>query len=671
MKYPDSHPKKLVEKIHGFSVRDDYRWLEDGKDPVVLDWIESQNEYTFRSVSNGLHNKLINELEASHKTTYIGSKKRLGKLLFWRQIEHNQDESVLYAKKDKGKTRLLLDPNALSTDDKKASLDYWAPSPTGKYLVYGMSENGDEMSKMYLFDVEKSITMYMVANNASGASFAWRVDETGFYFTKKIDLEDAVKGDERYNERAYFHKVGSPKKDKHIFGEGRHKEYTYSLNLSNDGSLLAIRARRNWQTDEIFILDTKTGEISDLFTQNDAHYSIVLYDKYAYLLTTKDAPRGSILRLSLSKLSSKLSAWQDVLVESDETINRFSLTLNTLIVKYTIAGRSVIKLFDLKGKPLDIQSPLKEHLSLVNYGTNKREDEFYFYAASYTNPVSEYRYRDGEIKKLGQRESTIDSDDYVEETVWYKSKDGTKVPMTIIHKKNIKYDSNNPTIINAYGGFSISRTPRFLRNLVPFLERGGVYAVANIRGGGEFGDKWHKDGIKEKKQNSYDDVIAACEYLVRKKITRPKRLSLLGGSNGGLMVLAVMAQRPELFKAVVAAMPLTDMVRFPDLLIASRWVSEYGDPTKKKDLEYILKYSPYHNISKQNYPAVLVTTATQDTRADPMHARKMTALLQASGTKNRVLLHTDIKTGHAAGGMTDFINEQALMLAFLIEELFD
>jgi prolyl oligopeptidase len=361
------------------------------------------------------------------------------------------------------------------------------------------------------------------------------------------------------------------------------------------------------------------------------------------------------------------------LPESNDRITGFSKTLDFILITYMKDAKERTFLYSYKGKKLG-ELPVPQHASMSEISASREEREFFFEYVSYITSGVRFRYipHAQRYDKYYESPSLIKTDDFIVKQEWFISKDGTKIPMFIVHHKKVKLTGGNPTILYGYGGYDHSLTPHFVRSYLPWLERGGIYVEANIRGGGEFGKNWHTSAMLQNKQRSYDDFIAAAEHLISRKYTDTKHLGISGGSNGGLLVSAVAMQRPELFRAVKAAVPLTDMVRFPLTHIASRWTSEYGDPSKAKDLAYILKYSPYHNVkSGTKYPAFLFTTGVNDTRVDPLHARKMAALLQASTSfDDPVLIYTDKGTGHTGSlTMNSFYENSGRSLAFFAQEL--
>ncbi len=465
-----------------------------------------------------------------------------------------------------------------------------------------------------------------------------------------------------------MHKLGDDSdNDELIFGEGRPKDDMISLRISPDGRFLAIQVSQNWVENEVFIYDTQNKQLKPLITGIKANFYISFIKDKVLLDTNYRANNYKILYSSYDDMYKPVTDWLEFIPERKYLLKSFSITSTKILVEYLVDVCSEVCVFDYSGKELS-KIPLPKYADLSGISSNRDEEEFFYGVESFTFPKIVYRYdpvKDSynEYRKIN---NPIDPQDFEIKQEWYVSKDGTKVPMFIFHKKGLEMNSGNPTILYGYGGFESSQTPSFMRNWIPWIKRGGIFAIANIRGGGEFGKNWHRSGIKDNKQNSYDDFIYAGEHLINNKYTSKQKLGILGGSNGGLLVSAVAVQRPDLFKAVCSRVPLTDMVRFHKFGMAMRWVNEYGNPEIKSELENILKWSPYHNIRQGiEYPNFLFTTAEKDTRVEPFHARKMAASLQAVNIKNDIFLFTEMDAGHGSGKpISKIVEMQAYVLAF-------
>lgn len=670
MKYPETPVKEIVEKIHGFTVKDPYRWLEDDS-PQVKAWTAQQNKLAQSSLDKKLVSIFEKDLKASFNFKADQMPRRRGDLYFYAERRPRQDQFVLYVKKGlTGRGRELVNPNKLSGDT-IVTLDYWAPSPKGRLLAYGISSSGDELSELKVMDVATGADIESVAPNASWADVEWLPDESGFFYTRFPDPGTVPAGEERLHNKVYFHKLGASS-DRMVFGQGRNKEEMLGLELSHDGAKLVISAQRDWVRNDLYIYDVKRRKLEDLITGLDGWFSVDLAEQKTFLYTNYGAPNGKILAAELPDLPKKLDEWNEVVPESDIKLEWMQPTADRLLLTYLTDAVQRTYVHDYSGRRLQ-ELKIPKNASVLSVSASSREKEFFYEYVSYVSPgvITRYDPEKDAYEEYSRMGALIDPDDYEVKQEWFKSKDGTGVPMFIVHRKGLSKDGTNPTILGGYGGFEVSNIPRFLRAYTPWLERGGVYAVANIRGGGEFGKSWHKDGIRSKKQNSYDDFIAAAEHLINSKYTSPRHLGISGASNGGLLVNAVAVQRPDLFKAVDSGVPLADMVRFPHSLIASRWISEYGDPAVRDDLKNILSFSPYHNVKpNQEYPAFFFTTAEHDTRVHPFHARKMAALLQRVNQTNPVLIYTDLSSGHMGSlTMTNFYKNEAMTLAFFAKEL--
>jgi prolyl oligopeptidase len=499
-------------------------------------------------------------------------------------------------------------------------------------------------------------------------------DESGFYYTCGPRPGTVPKGDERYYQKVYTHLLGdNPDKDKLIFGKDSPKEDRFYLTLTMDGRYLCIHATQNWNNNDLYIYDTQTDEITTVAEGLDAKFDLSSTDTRFLLKTNYKADNYKILAAPLGPLPPSIDDWQELISEDKHVIYEYSITADKILVRYMMDATSLVDIFDHKGNKQG-KLPLPSFSSLNGLGCNRRLKEFFFGISNFLSPIIIHRYDPSVDDYSVYRKHdnlTLNSDDYVVKQEWVTSKDSIRFPMFIVHHKDIVLDGENPTILYGYGGFDVSLMPEFKRGIIPWYKRGGIYAVANIRGGGEYGEKWHRDGSLDKKQNTFDDFIAAAEYLIETKITNPKRLGILGASNGGLTVGAVMMQRPELFNAVVCQVPLLDMYRFHNFLIAARWVNDYGNPDKADEFEWIRKWSPYHSIKAGlEYPNILFTTANKDTRVAPFHAWKMTALLQSNKQNNVVLLRTEMEAGHGPGKpIKKIVESQAYILAFLAWKL--
>lgn len=663
----------IVENIHEQEVHDPYRWLENAENPEVQDWISSHNMETDEILKQGLFNEFSQELVKNFKVVNFSNPIPVQGKYFYTERQPDEDQAVLYVKKGLyGEPVILFNPNG-KRDGNTVSISYWHESKTGKYVAYGISEGGDEMSTLYVKDTDSNTELSDVIPHCRYSSVRWLPDDTGFFYTRNARPGTVPVNEEHLHVKVYFHKLGvSSDNDELIFGENRPKDDMVGITLSTDGKYLGIEATTTWTENEIYIYDCNTKETKSIVAQIPAKFSISLLDSKVLLETNYKANNNRVLQSGYEEMYQHIDDWKELIPEREFLLQTLRITKSKILVEYLINSCSEVFVFDYSGKQIEkIQIP--QYSSLAGISARRDEEEFFYGVDSFVFPKILYRYDPvlDVYTEYRKTDNPIVSEQYDVKQEWFQSKDGTKVPMFIVHKKGVELNSKNPTILNGYGGFGNNKTPSFARNWVPWLERNGIYVVANIRGGGEFGERWHKQGIKEYKQNSFDDFIAAGEYLISQKYTDSSHLGILGGSNGGLLVSAVGVQRPDLFKAVCALVPLTDMVRFPKFGIAVRWVHEYGNPEVKEDLEKILQWSPYHNVKKDvEYPNFYFITAEKDTRVDPLHARKMAASLGEVNKQNTVLISTEIEAGHGPGKpIVKIVESQAMVISFFSKTL--
>lgn len=663
----------VVDEINGIQIRDPYRWLEDSDNVEVKSWIDDQNKLVDKALKGDEFKLLSDELARNFKVVSFSTPVPVKGRYFYTERQPDEDQAVLYMKKGlEGTPIKLFDPNG-KKDGNTVSIDYWYESKTGKYIVYGISHGGDEMATLYVKNTDTNENLPDEIARCRYSAVCWMPDDSGFFYTRNPRPGTVVKDEEHLHTKVYFHLLGNdPESDVLIFGEGRPKDDMIGLGLSLDARYLCINVSQKWTENEIYIYDSNTKEIIPFITGLPAQFSVRFLRDKILVDTNYKANNFRVLWSSYDDMYKLIDDWQEFIQERDYLLQSISLTKSKILVQYLVDACSKIVEFDYLGKEVGV-IPLQKYSDLAGISTRREEEEFFYGVDSYTFPPIMYRYDPivngySEYRKMS---NPIDPNNYIVKQEWYKSRDGTKVPMFIFHKKEIQIDGKNPTILYGYGGFGNNETPTFMRNWAPWMERGGIFAVANIRGGGEFGDAWHKGGIKDNKQNSFDDFIAGAEHLISEKYTDSKHLGILGASNGGLLVSAVGVQRPDLFNAVCSRVPLTDMVRFSKFGMAVRWVHEYGNPEVKEDLENIMRWSPYHNVREGiKYPNFLFTTANKDTRVDPLHARKMAAMLQSANIENEALVFTEMDAGHGSGKpIIKIIECQALMLVFFAERL--
>ncbi len=643
---PATRADNVKEVLHGVELVDPYRWLEDQWGADTRAWIEAQNKYT-ESVVNPLpgRDKLEKRLTELLRVESIGIPKVHHGRYFFSKRGVDQDLFVVYVRQGlDGKDEILIDPHGLSADH-TTSVNLMDISDDGSLVVYGIREGGQDEVSLRFREVATRQDLSDVFPKARYGSPSLTPDKKGFYYVKWT----------KEGPRVYHHAMGSdPATDKVIFGEGYGPEMIIGAGLSDDGRWLVITVLYGSAADktEIYVKDmANQGPIVTIVKDVQARFFGSVGGDTLYVQTNWNAPNNRILAVDLKNPARE--NWREVVPEQEKAVLRgMSLAGGRVFANYMRNVRTQVKVFEPDGRHVrDIEFPALGSASGIN-GRWGSAEAFYSFS-SYHMPTTIYRYdvADGAQSIWARLKVPVDTDEFAVRQVWYESKDGTLVPMWLVHKKGLKLDGNNPTYLTGYGGFNLSMTPGFNSRAVIWVENGGVYAVPNLRGGGEFGEKWHQAGMRENKQNVFDDFIAAAEWLIANGYTRPEKLAIAGGSNGGLLVGAAMTQRPELYRAVVCSYPLLDMVRFQQFLVARFWVPEYGSAENPDQFRYIRAYSPYQNVKKGTaYPATLFITGDSDTRVDPLHARKMAALVQASnGGERPVLLRYDTKAGHSGG----------------------
>ena len=601
-----------------------------------------------------------------------------GRYYFYTRREGAQNQPILYVREGlNGSDRVLVDPNELSADGTVA-LDWYQPSDNGKYLAYGTSSGGSEMSTLHVIEIKTNTVLPDTIERTRAASIAWLPDNSGFYYTRYPNKGDVPDGQEMYNRHVFFHLLGDDvDHDDKIFGEGRDPEDWPNVHLSNDGRWLLITVEQGWTKSELFLKDLQKGTPpTRVTTGKEFLYAGEVYDGKLYITTNEDAPRYRVFVTDAGDY--ERDDWKELIPQSDAVLQGTAVFGRKLFAQYEQNASSQLKIFDLDGKKLtDLALPAIG--TVFGSGGRWNRDEVFYGFQSFTFAPSIYRYdlKDNSTTLWTKVEApSIDPSAYDVAQEWFKSKDGTRVPMFIVHKKGLTKNGKNPTLLTGYGGFNVSLTPAFSRTAYLWMEHGGIYAVANLRGGAEFGEDWHRAGMLDKKQNVFDDMIAAAEHLISEKYTDAKHLAIQGGSNGGLLMGAMITQRPDLFRAVVCQVPLLDMLHYQDFQIAKLWIPEYGSAENPEQFKWLYAYSPYHHVkSGAEYPAVLFMTADTDTRVDPMHAKKMTAEMQAearngSSRTRPILLRIESKAGHGAGKpVTKQIEEFTDVYSFLFWQL--
>ncbi|GAA5135976.1 prolyl oligopeptidase family serine peptidase [Prosthecobacter algae] len=678
--YPETRQDPAVsDDYHGTKVADPYRWLEDDNSEETKAWVTAQNAVTFPYLHQlPKRAELRARLEKLWNYERVGVPFEEGGRWFFNRNSGLQNQSVFYVTEDLEKEpRLLLDPNTLSTDG-TTSLTETAPSPDGKFLVYGLSKAGSDWQEFRVKDIATGKDSADVLEWIKFSGASWAKDSRGFYYSRYPQpKEGAALTEANKNQKVYFHKLGTPQsEDRLVYERPDQPDWGLHAYVTDDGHYLTFSVTEGTDPKKrIFYQDLTQPEakVVELLNDFDAAYSFVdNVGPVFYFHTNLDAPRYRVIAIDVTK--PERQNWREILPQTEDKLDGISIVGGQILAEYLKDARSDMRAFDLEGKLIrSIQLP---GIGTIGGFNGRRSDTFTHYAfTSFTTPGAIYRYdiATGQSSLYRQPKVDFDGSQYETKQIFATSKDGTRVPMFIVHKKGLKLDGNNATLLYGYGGFNISLTPGFSIGRTVWLEMGGVYAMANLRGGGEYGADWHRAGTKLTKQNVFDDFIACAEHLQKEGYTSPKKLAIMGGSNGGLLVGACMAQRPELFGAALPAVGVMDMLRFHLFTIGWAWKSDYGSSEKADEFKALYAYSPLHNLKPgTRYPATLVTTADHDDRVVPAHSFKFAARLQACQAKDGppVLIRIETSAGHGAGtALKKVIEETADEWAFLHQVL--
>ena len=676
--YPKAKTVDQVDNFHGTSVNDPYRWMEETTSADTQAWIESQNE-----VTNAYLETIPERAKIKSRLTELWNYERYGApskiadgFYIYTKNDGLQNQSVWYrAKSIDDPGTVFFDPNKLSPDGTVA-LSGSSFTDDGKLLAYGIARSGSDRTEWKIMNTEtgEHLPDTLRPNRQGGVS--WLNDNSGFFYNRFPDAQEGaeLKGASKFP-KIYFHKLGTPQaEDKLIYERPDDGELFLGGFVTEDGKWLVINVVKGTQRmNEVHFKDLSRPDapIAALVNDRANSWSFVGNDgPLFYFRTDKDAERGKLVSVDVSAAD---RTWKEVVPQAEETLGGVQFINDQFVLNYLKDAYTKIKIYEKNGKYVrDVELPGIG--SAGGFGGRQKDTETFYSFSSYNAPPTIYRYdmKTGKSTLFRQAKVKFNPNDFEVKQVFYNSKDGTRVPMFIVHKKGIKLDGNNPTLLYGYGGFNISQTPGFSVARLPWLEMGGVFAVANIRGGAEYGKQWWANGARLKKQNTFDDFIAAGEWLIANKYTSNKKLAIQGGSNGGLLVGAVLNQRPDLFGAALPAVGVMDMVRFTKFTVGAAWKSDYGDPDDPADFKVLYAYSPLHNIKAgTKYPATLVTTADTDDRVFPAHSFKSAAALQAAQSGDApVLIRIETKAGHGAGKPTSKqIEEQTDIYGFLVKNL--
>jgi prolyl oligopeptidase len=672
--YPATPTVDAVDLLHGEAIPDPYRWLEDGESSETRAWTDQQNAqteaYLARVPSRQRIRLRLQELLAIGALS-VPTPAR-GRYIYQRR-DGSQNQPVLYVRDGAdGEDRVAIDLNALDPAGTTA-LDWYYPDDQGRMLAYGLSENGSEQSVLQVLDLSTDRTLPDRIPRTRAADLAWLPDATGFYYTRYPAPEEVPAGEEHYHRAVYFHRLGTDPAADPLIYQPAEKEHWPGVSVSPDGRWLLIAVARTFDQTDLYLQD-RIAQTSLVTVARDlpASFEGEIAHGRLFLRTNLDAPTYRLYVVDPERPDR--GTWRELVpARSDAVLDGMKVAGNRLVLTYLERASSRLRLADLDGRMLQ-EVALPTLGSLFGVGAEWDGREVFYGFSSYTVPPSIYRIDlETGLQSLWRRvDADIDPERFEVVQSSFASRDGTPVTMFLVHRTGLVRDGQHPTYLTGYGGFNISMSPAFSRSLLLWLEQGGVVAVPNLRGGGEYGESWHQDGMLANKQNSFDDFIAAAGWLIREGYTAPGRLAAAGGSNGGLLMGAVLTQRPELFRAIVIQVPLLDMLRYHRFLIARLWIPEYGSADDPEQFAWLRAYSPYHHVRPGvPYPAVLLATAESDTRVDPMHARKMTARLQAVTTSSRpILLRLESRAGHGAGKpLSKVLDELSDTWTFVFSEL--
>lgn len=667
---PKSRIGVVADRMHGVDIPDPYRWLEDKEDPETRAWITAQNAYT-RTILDSVtgRDRLRGQLERMSRFDFQSPPRIHNGRYFYHRRNAGQEQAVIVVRDGiRGKERVLIDPNQLSSDG-SVSASIWDITQDGRLLAWSRRKGGEDEFEVLILDVVTGKPFAEGLPRGFYQYFYLLPDKSGFVYTRRRSE----------GTRVMEHQFGTPvTEDRELFGAGIPDEKLMSAVRSDDGRFIAVfvmDGAGEHARSRVYILDrSKRSQVRPLFPDVDANFWGAFGGHTLFLCTTWNAPNRRLIAVDLDHLERR--DWREVIPESANSLLQVASPVggklmvaslqdvHTRLAVYATSGRLE--------REISLPTLGTGYLPEFNYGWNS--DECFYTFQSFARPRETYQYnlKTGKQSLWHKPNVPVDPEAIVTKQVWYKSKDGTQVPMFVVSRKGTILDGDRPVLLRGYGGYGAVTMPMFSSPLAMWVNDGGILAVANIRGGGEFGEKWHRDGMLDKKQNSFDDFIAAAEWLIANKYTSPSRLAIQGSSNGGMLVAVAAMQRPDLFRAVICGNPHLDMLRYHKFMKAAPWVHEYGNPDVSEEFEYLRRYSPYQNVRQgERYPAMLFTTGDADSRVAPLHARKMTARVQAASRSGwPVLLRYSLVGGHmGAGGLSQALDQQADEAAFLYSQL--
>ena len=661
---PETRVEDVVETLHGIEVHDPYRWLEDADDPEVRAWVAAQNAYT-RSVLDALPGRPAVEarIRQALDVGVLGGSVPRRHYRFHTRRGPGMDQPVLLVSVAGGPPRVLIDPAPMSEDGTTA-LDWWVPAPDGELVCAGLSEAGTEDSELRLVRTATGEWLDDRIPRCRWSAVAFEPGSAAILYTRQPAPGTVPPGEELYHRHVWRHVLGTdPAQDVRVFGEGRDKlEVPSLIAISDAGRWTVITVSHGWTRTSVFLRDGD-GAFEPIFEGREDKALVWFSGNRLLALTNVEAPRFRLVEIDPAHPAP--DHWTAVVPESEHVLVDAVVTADRVAVHHLVDACSRVSLHAPDGAFLRT-ADLPPFSTVVTLGGHHTSHDLHLTVESFTRPAVTVDL-DGDVVDRIDPPAGFDPERHPVRQVWVRSADGTPVPVFLVGRQ----DGTGPAVLTGYGGFSVSRTPLWSPTAVPFLEAGGLLAVANLRGGGEFGEPWHRAGMRAHKQNVFDDFVAAAAWLVASGLTTPDQLGILGGSNGGLLVGAVMTQRPDLCRAVVCRVPLLDMVRYERFKVAELWIPEYGSAADSEQFRWLYGYSPYHHVrSGARYPATLLTSGEEDARVDPMHARKMTALLQAADPQALVLLRVEQRAGHGQGKpVAKMVPEEADVWSFLLHEL--
>lgn len=671
LKYPETKKVEQKDNYHGVEVADPYRWLEDDRSAETEAWVKAENQVTNAYLKQIPYLKQLQDrLEKVYNYPKYSAPSEKGGWYYFYKNDGLQNQSVLYRQREiNGEAEVVLDPNKLSADA-TTGLKQFSLSKEGKYAAYALSKGGSDWMEVYVMDMETKQNLPDKLEWVKVSGLAWQGD--GFYYSRYPKPEGSALAAKNENHQVWFHKIGTPQsQDKLIFEDDKYPQRFNIVYTSEneDYAFLTISSRgEGFDGNALFYKAANEAEFKPLVEEITNFSYRVFHNEGSkfYISTNANAPNEKAMTFE-----AKNGYWEDLITEKTEPLQSVGSAGGKIFVSYLKDVTTRVYVYNLDGK-LENEVELPGVGTAGGFGGEAKDKSVFYTFTSFTFPPTIYAYDIASKKSSIFRKPEVDfnSNDFETKQVFYTSKDDTKVPMFITYKKGLKLDSKNPTMLYGYGGFNISLNPSFSPLLIPFLEQGGVFAQANLRGGSEYGEEWHKQGMKLKKQNVFDDFIAAGEYLIGNKYCDSEHLALRGGSNGGLLVGAVINQRPDLAKVAIPQVGVMDMLRFQKFTIGWNWIADYGSPDNADEFKALYAYSPLHNIkSGVSYPATLITTADHDDRVVPAHSFKYAAELQEKAgkySKNPLLIRIDTNSGHGASNTKKNIELTADMYGFLL-----